>query len=664
MPWAKRQTSPIPSITSPQTTIELNDYSQGLNSFLSNDKFPLKTSGANMWRLAQDARMPVLGEYSTRKALDYYSDAAGETLDRSLTSTVGPGAQSFSETTYLAQKWTAAASGNLSKMQVKLRNISNATGTVIVEHWTDSGGSIGSLVARSSIAGNAITTGSTFVFYTARFASAPAVVSGTSYWIVVYVQLNGSSNYTWSSTSTATTAMVSTDSGTTWSTTSFGLNFQQYYATDGPVLGLYRAYKSDGTKVTLYAHGTSLYTVNDANGALTAIKTGLSSSATAYEFTMFNDVVYYVNGYDGVRKWNFATESQVMATNYTLITVHKGVLVLGGGADPNAVVYSNFGLPEVFTGTDFVYADVPKNGDPVTALQSLNGNLFIPTRANKLVLSGDDNATFSVDEAPDQKGTYTQKTMTVDKNYMYFLSDDAMYRSNGSESQSMTENIFEEIRTLQNKNDCAVVVNKGRLYLWYASAGSAYNDRCYVWNLNYGSDGRDCIESVDTGAYVARAITASGDDDRLLVGSSRIGQVCWQELDSNDYTNMGGDLNFELRTHYLTFDAPSQYKEIRYWKARFATSSTNNTVTCQYATDLRDNAQDAAYLDVQANGYIWGDPSTIWGQFFWGAESEVEGDLYVPGEYKRIQIRYKHSATRQPVRFLGHTFRVQLRRLR
>jgi hypothetical protein len=663
MGWATRAAKrvAIPHTTVPTATLELNDYSLGFNSFLSNDKLPLNNGGTNLWRLAQDARIPTLGEYETRKGLDYYSDAAGETLDQSQTSTTGAADKSFTETTVLAQKWTAGTSGNLTKLEVRLKNASSATGTILVEHWTDSAGSPGAQVAYSSIAASSLTSSNAYL--AARFISAPAIVNGTSYWVICRIQTVGSGSYTWSSTTSATTAKTSTDSGTTWSATSYALNFKQYYATASQVLGFHRAYKSNATKASLFAHVTSLYSVNDVTGALTAIKTGLNSSATNYRFVTVNDKVYYVNGYDGLRKWDFTTESQVNSTNYTLLASHKGLLVLAGGADPNAIVYSNFGDYETFTSTDLVYADTPKKGDPVTALQPLNGLLFMFTRANKYVLSGDDNATFQVDEAPDQKGTYSQETVCADNNYMYFLSDDGVYRSNGSEAQLLSENIYQDIVNLANKDDCVLQVNKGRLYLWYRSDGSDTNDRCYVWNLNFSAKS-DTVESLDTNAYVSRAINASLDDDKLLVASSKVGQIYYQELDSNDYNNLGGPIQYDLRTSYMTFGSPARNKQIRHWWPRFEASSANNTVTCQYATDLRDNPTDVGYLNIQGSGYVWGAASTIWNAFTWGTTAEVEGSFSVPGDHRRTQLRFKHYATRQPVHFIGHTLQVQQRRQR
>lgn len=661
MPWARRTSNTVPRIGSPEQTFEINDYSLGFNSFLSNDKFPFKNGSTNMWRLAQNARISTLGEYGTRQGVDYHSASAGETEDQSITSVTGAADQDFSQTIRLAQIFTAGTTGRLSKVEVNLKNVDSATGTVMVEVWSNVSSAPGVLLGRSSIPASEIT--GSYQYLTARFFNAPVVTATTSYWIVVYTQAVGASTYNWSSTTSATTALVSTNSGTTWATTAFALNFKQHYATSGEPKGLHRAYKSDGTKKTLFAQGTILYSVDDVTGALTEIKTGLNASATDYRFATVNDVVYYVNGFDGLRKWDFTTESQVNSTNYSLITEHKGLLWLLEKNDPNKVVFSNFADYETFTSTDFIYVPSPKTGDPVTAFKSLNGYLVIATLQNKFILTGDDNATFALDEAPDQKGTYRQETMTADKNSIYYLSNDGVYRSNGSEAQLLSEDIYQDIVNLPNKDGAVLVVNKGRLYLWYTPAGEASNSACYVFSLNYG-DGGGTTESFDTKSYVSRAFSAFRDDDDLLVASSRIGQIYWQELESNDYTNIGDDIDFLLQTHYMVGQSPAALKQLRDWIPRFEAQSSNYTVDAEYATDLRNNWTTYESPNVQGAGSTYGSGETYGGGATYGTEAETQSFLYVPGEYRRIAVRYKHYATRQPNTFLGHTFTIQTRRIR
>lgn len=660
MPWANRATKRIPGLRSSEKSFEINDYSRGYDSFLSNDKFPLESGKANLLRLAQDARITTLGEYETRKGVDFHSAAAGETKDDNQESTTGAANESFSQTVRLAQVFTTTSAGRCSRVDINVKNDASATGVVIVELREDASGEPGNLLDRSSIASTDI--GTSYAYEEVRFPTAPELATSTDYWIVVYTQATGSGSYKWSSTTSGSNALSSTDSGDTWDSESYELNFKQYYATEGAVKGLHRAYKSDGTSVTLFAHGTVLYSVNNSTGALTSVKTGLNASATHYRFQTVNDIVYYVNGFDGLRKWDFSSESQVNSTNYTLIAEHKGLLFLAEKADPNKVVYSNFADYETFTSTDFIYVPSPKTGDPVTALMSHNGLLFLYTKDNKFILSGSDNATFALDPAPDKKGTYTQETVTADKNFMYYLSDDGVYRSNGSEPELLSESIYEDVRALANKDNCCLAVNRGRLYMWFTPAGVSSNENCYVWNLNYGGD-NDVVESLDMNACVVRAVTAFRDDDDLLVGCSKVGRIHWQELESNDYTNLGGDINFLLQTHYMTFNSPAVLKEIRYWNPRFGAQSSQYNISTEFAVDLRDNWMSVEDVNVQGSGAVWGSGIT-WGSFTWGTTSEVQSQLTVRGEYRRIALRYKHYATRQPHRFLGHTLVTQTRRIR
>jgi len=643
-------------------TYEINDYSLGLNNFLANDKMPVKDGASNYWRLAQDARIVTLGEYDTRKGFDFHSAAAGETIDVQQTSTTGGADQNVSETTWVAKKLTFTTTGRVPRLDIRLKNSASATGTMLVELWSNSGGAPGTLLDRTSIAASDID--GSYAYEPSRLPAAPSVTA-TDYWVVVHVQSVGSGSYKISSTTNAATGLTSSNSGSTWSAAGVDFNVKAYLSTTGGVKGLHRAYKSDGTTKTLFAHGTVLYSVDDATGALTTVKSGLDSSATDYRFVTVNDTVYYVNGYDGLRKWDFTTESQVTAADYTHIAEHKGLLFLVSATDPNKIVFSNFADYETFTSTDFIYVTSPKTGDQVTAILSLNGYLLIWTLDNKFILSGDDNATFRLDEAPDQKGTFAQETVTADKNFAYYLSNDGVYRTNGSEAQLLSENVFQSIFTMANKDRCCIVVNKGRLYLWFSSPAASANDSCFVWNLNFTSGESDCLESYDTNAYVTCALSAYKDSDQLLVGSSLVGQVHWQEKESNDYTNLGGDINTVLQTHYFTFGSPAVLKQVRYWEPRFGAQSGNYIVSCEYATDLRDNWQlvTSGGVSLIGSGTLWGS-GALWGAFTWGSTAELQAQLYVPGEYRRIALRYKHYATRQPISFLGHSLVTQIRRMR
>ena len=152
MPWAKRITKRIPPQTSPKQTLEMNDYSMGFNSFIGNDAFPVKNGGGNMWRVAKNARITTLGEYGTRRGVDFHSAAAGETQDQAQTSTTGASTVNFNYTNRVAQKFTAGATGRLTKIDLNIQNTLSGTGAVMCEIWTDSASNPGTKLATSSIA--------------------------------------------------------------------------------------------------------------------------------------------------------------------------------------------------------------------------------------------------------------------------------------------------------------------------------------------------------------------------------------------------------------------------------------------------------------------------------------------------------------------------------
>lgn len=172
------KTIAIPRSSSSVQEYELNDYSRGMNSYISNDPMPVVDEGANFWRLAQDARITTLGEYETRKGFDFHSDAAGETLDQSQTSVTGAADQSLNTTTWLAQRFTAGTTGKLSKLEVRLNNTASATGTVLVALYTDVSSSPGTLISKSSISASSIT--SSYAYLTARFIDAPSLTATLS----------------------------------------------------------------------------------------------------------------------------------------------------------------------------------------------------------------------------------------------------------------------------------------------------------------------------------------------------------------------------------------------------------------------------------------------------------------------------------------------------
>lgn len=649
-----RKPVPIPSVTTNKSQTKDYEFKKGLNTNLANDNVP-----AENWRYATDVREVEIGKWETRKGNDFFSVPIGEAVNVQENSVSGASNVSFSTTSYAAQKLTAASTARLSAIEVNIRNTASATGTVVVALHTDSSGSPGLEVARSTIAASSIT--SSYQYLKARFISCPAITNATAYWVVVFSQ-SGVNSYSISSTTNSTNAKTSANSGQTWSSQSYSLNAKLSTATSGGVKGLIRVKRPNGTYYSFMAHGTNLYSINEATGATTSVDSSLDTNAIYCRFTFVNDVLYYATGLQKPRKYDFSSASEVAAASEVVgsLIEHKGVVFYLSALDPTKVFYSNFAAYDTFTSTDFIYVPAPKTADPVTSFAKLNGNLYIATRNNKYILYGSENATFRLDEAPGQKGTYSQESMVYDTNYIFLATDDGIYQYNGAEEKNIAEDILNEWTALNTKSTAVLELHNNRLYVWYTPNGQATNTECFVYNILY-----KIWESKDTGAYIGRAYARFEHDDKFLQGSNLVGMVMYGEQSTNDYTNMGEPLTYELRTNYNHYDAPAQFKRAPFYRPHFDTQSGNYSVQVGYA---KDYSESPAYANtaIQGTGPRFNAGYTFNSGVTFGSSAQVnpmDSGVGVPGEWRRLQLRYKHYAAREPVSFDGHVLTIETQRI-
>ena len=641
-----RRSSSYPTIPSaPLQKMELLDYSKGLNTFEANDILP-----ENVWRVANDARISTLGRYTTRKGLDFYSVPAGETADISQASTTGASDSVMAYNTMLAQKFTASSAGRLTKVELNINNTASGTGPMIIEIRSDAGGSPSTILGTTSITDSSIT--SSYAYLGARFIEAPQVASGTPYWVVAYLQDDCINSYNWSSTTNATNAKSSINGGTSWGALGYDLNYKTYVSTDSAVLGAYRAYKSDGTKKTLMAHGTSLYSINDATGALTSIKSGLTVSGD-YKFLTANDVIYYCNGVDGPRKWNFTTESANAGTTTVAsnLILHKDQVFYVDKVNPTKIFFTDKTAYETFTSTNFFYVPTPQSADPISALAIVNDNLVIWTKKTKWVLFGSDLSNFVLRKSTGLKGTYTQDQVQTTRNHAYFISDVGVFRFNGATDELISEPITNEFKSIANKATITTALTDNRFYMFYTPSGGGYNSKCLVYNINYNT-----WESIDLNTYIGKSILWEGASDSLefIQGSNLVGALYYANKDSNTYNNLGKPMEFELRTKYEFFGNPASKKRVKRWYPRFAAQTNSFNVKCSYDKDFNGTATDVP-ISTASLGSKWGGGDTWGGGKLWGSSVLVSPRLSISGRAKYIQLRIARKGVNNPVEFYGHS---------
>jgi len=643
-----RQPSMAPA--SPRTAEYNNfDLSGGLNTYDPPEVIKEKYSPYCI-----NARINSNGQITTRNGHTSYVASQDETLDQSETSTTGASSQSINVTTYLAQKFTAGATKRITMAEINIRNTASGQGPVLVFICEDAAGSPGATIAQSSIESNLIT--SSYSYQSARFIDAPLLTSGTSYWIVVYLSENSANSYQWSTTTNTTDGKSSANYGTSWTSISASFNFKTYLSTDTSVLGLHRAYFSNGTKRAVWAVGTTLYSYDDST--VTTIKTSLSSSATQYWFAQANDYVFYSNGYDAPRKWDGTTDSVIGGTPPTFkqIIVHKNRLWGVDASDPTKLFFSDETEYEKYTSTNFVYIPAPKTADPITALKIVQDNLIVWTRNNKYVLYGSDLTNFVLRKAASNKGAVNDAVAQVYQNYAFYLSDDGVYMFNGASDKIISSKIKSKIQAIADKTRCRSVIHDNKYYLFYPSTGQALNNKCLIYDLVYESWWED-----DT-TYVSAAynFNGSGDSNQLVLGSNRAGFLMTADSGTSD---MGKRISFEYRSKYFSYGHPSRLKRLRSFYPQLEPQDTSYNVAIQHDTDLKDSVIGTDY-NTGATGITWGGGSYWGGGATWGSNKLLDPSIAptsVP-KFKYIQHRIKITGVDTPVTLFGYTAYYQVQR--
>ena len=353
----------------------------------------------------------------------------------------------------------------------------------------------------------------------------------------------------------------------------------------------------------------------------------------------------------GDQMYNGSTVGQVTVksgTNLTVKTVENAATPINS--------YDKFN-------TDFKdYIPQVQTGDPLTAMFDLGGVYYFQTRRDKYQMYAQTIDQWSQSRSVAQNGTFSQESVVCDLNYAYFANDTGIYRFNGIDEESITQNTIQNVYdAIPNKENIVLDLYQNRLYVYYTSTSTGVNDHCLVYNINL-----EKWESFDSNVYVSATSARQNSSGRFLCGHSRIGLIMLAEDDANNYDDLGQAISFNLETAYEHFGTTSQLKRIPKWRPEFATTTNPYSVACGYALDYTDDVQYAFSVNLLNNttvseNYIWDNPSD------YGVPTTPTVLSTIPqvnGEFYRVQLRYQHIAAFEPVTFRSHTVTVQTQRIR
>ena len=638
----------IPKITTGKSSPSTTNFADGVSTYKPND-----TMKNSELRLAQDARFDRIGEYKTRRGYKKLMNPIGYA---SLSSNLS----SATTDTPIANVTPYSFNGsNATVYSVKI-NIKNTGTTYAVP-------SIGlykgnDLVSEAFLDPATIT--SAYQTLEAIFMDAPTIASGNTYSIKVGTQENKASDY-----------VVQTVSGTLGATVNS--------CTAGGVTNVFEA-NINGTKTVLFVQNAKLYRMA-ANGTTTKIR-DLPTGTTKVRFNQDLNKIRYADGKEGPRiidPSNSWADSAITTTDLktgTNLNI-KVSNIMDGTADnmmyfdaetdtqavwtyPYGFSYNNTPINSYDKFDRDFYQNFPalQTGDPITAMFNLGGVYYILTRRNKYQMYAQTADQWSQSAATAQNGTFTQESVVCDLNYAYFANDTGIYCFNGMDEDSITQNTIQNVYdAIPNKEKIVLDLYKNRLYVYYPSKSGGVNDSCLVYNINLQK-----WEAFDTNGYVSATSARQNTSNRFLCGHSRIGLIMINEDESNNYSDLGSAIAFNLETAYEHFGTTSQLKRIPKWRPEFATTNNPYAVKCGYALDYTDNVQYAFSVDLQnlkpvIETYVWDNPSN------YGVPTMPTVLSTIPqinGEFYRCQLRYQHIAAFEPVVFRSHTVTVQTQRIR
>lgn len=585
----------------------------------------------------------------------FYSVPIGETVDQQITSTTGAADQSVGLVTWIGQKFTAGATGNLTKIDIRIKNTASGTGPLIVAIYSDNSGSPGTLLAISSVPNSSIT--SSYQYLSPRYIEAPTVTSGTAYWIVAYIQSDGSNSYAWSSTTSASTAKTSPDAGNTWVSAAYAMNVKTYVSTSGGVKGQTRFYRSNASPQTVFAHKTDVYTVTDLTGATSSIKSSLNASSTVYDWSNVNDKLYFVNGFDAPQVYDGSTVAAVggsppVADNVEIYANHLFLLQ----PNTNLATFSDAGAYETFQATSFIYVPSPKTADPVIKMVAYGGNLSFLTRNTKYTLYGTDLSSFTVREATAKKGAVSATAVCTDQSFIYFMSSDYhIYAYNGgTDTKLSSERVQAILKNVANTSSIKLYVHDKKLFVAYTPSGQTVNEHRLVWDLVFNEWMND--EDV----YTSYGIdwNSQSDTNQFVLSSSQVGALYYGD---QTYSDMGKPIAFDWWSKYMSFGSPAAKHRVKRYYVFLQGQDGNYDIDCQIDQDnLNTPASNLVNVDVATHKY--GDAGLVYGSTTSGGSGLIYGDsvltgtrITIPGAFYKTQFRFVNSGVDQQVGINGFT---------
>ena len=593
----------------------------------------------------------------TRRGSRRLSTPIGETANVSNVAS-STGDTEFNATTEIAMPFTPSSTGALTKLEPEIKRVGSGGGHVVIRIFTNNSGLPGTELTNTSIDASEISTA--YAYVPCYFIDAPTVTSGTQYWMVFSVARLGSATYALNKTAAA--GAYSTTDEVTYTALSSTVRFKTYTSTAGVIKGFTRRYPQNKANRTLFAHGTSVYSVTNA-GVATAISTAISASADKVRFAQVDDKTMWVDGYGTAKWWDGTTVSAIggVSGNPTHVWIHQNRAFFVPDTDPTRVNFSDLFSFESYPSVNFFYVPSPKSPDHIAGGVVFQDNLVIFTHETKHILYGTDLSSFTRKEAIGTKGAVSQEAIAVDRNYIYFMADDGhIYRFNGVEDEILSEKVEPELQGIPDKSKVRLHLYRNQLRVYYPSPTSSENDNMLLLELSRKDSNKYLQWFKDTGRPVAGSLEWTMDNNELIEFSSKVGAMYYGELDTSD---LGKAIEMKYWTSYKLYGSGAAKDRIKRFRPIVRPSDGAYYLSVGKDIDFLNNPTLTDFL-VDSNGAKWG--NFVWGDGTrWGSGTQlIDTKVPMSGRGKYTQYRFECSEPRVSTEIYGYIGLIKSGRVR
>lgn len=436
-----------------------------------------------------------------------------------------------------------------------------------------------------------------------------------------------------------------------------------------PIKSLFNFYKTDGTKYVIATSGTSIY--NMTSGTAVAIKTGLTAGQR-FTSAVYKNIVYMVNGTDGVMKWDgttFSTVSGLPFTNCKYIVLHKNRMYFSGDpANPSRVWFSDLATQETVQALNFIDINTD-DGDFITSIIEHLDSIVVLKQNSLKVLRGTGPQAYTVVDEYLTKGTISHWTVVSVLGELFYLSREGVYMFNGKSSVLVSDDIKGSVYGINGNvawsqqylgNACGINYNNKYWLSINEGGGTIYNNRVYI--LDYMHRTHLSPHGVWTRYDLAISAFALFQNATTLIvnlfsGNPSTGYVYKQDTGTSDD---GGSINSLYHTKDYDYGAPAHYKSYKGLFFYAEQQPFNYAIQINYILDLGTFSKP---ISLNLSGY---NPSLFGIARFniaaFSAKPNVaKGTTSVSGASRYLSFIVSDNST-NPYTFLGFVIRVNVKK--